>query len=47
LQSADQALTSGQSKKGLYGMARGIAVGVAGKVRKAVRHLVPRNRYFL
>lgn len=45
LRSADQALTSGHGKKGLYGMARGLADGVAGKVRKAVKHLVPRNRY--
>lgn len=45
LRSAEQALTSEGSKKGLYGMARGIAGGVAGKVRKAVNHLVAKNRF--
>lgn len=45
LRSAEQALTSGSSKKGLYGMARGLAGGVAGKVRNAVQHLVARKRF--
>ncbi|HSH70052.1 MAG TPA: hypothetical protein VK997_09045, partial [Deferrisomatales bacterium] len=45
LRSADKALSSGEGKKGLYGIARGLAGGVAGKVRNVVKHLVPRNRY--
>jgi Rad3-related DNA helicase len=45
LWSADRALTTGGSKKGLYGMARGFAGGVAGRVRKAVKHLVSKKWY--
>jgi len=45
LWSADKALTTGGSKKGLYGMARGFAGGMAGKMRKAVKHLVPKKWY--
>ncbi len=45
LWSADRALAAGESKKGLYGVVRGLVGGVAGKVRKAVKHLVPRSRF--
>lgn len=45
LWSADQALATGKSKKGLYGIVQGLAGGVAGKVRKAVKHLVPKKWY--
>ena len=46
LWSAGHALATGEGNKGLYGMARGLAGDVAGKVRKAVKHLVPKNRHF-
>lgn len=46
LWSADRALATGEGNKGLYGMARGLAGDVAGRVRKAVKYLVPRNRFF-
>ncbi|MHB8763605.1 MAG: 1-acyl-sn-glycerol-3-phosphate acyltransferase [Deferrisomatales bacterium] len=45
LWSADRALATVGSKKGLYGMVRGLAGGVAGKVRQAVKHLVPKSRF--
>ena len=46
LRSADKALASGQGNKGLYGMVRGLTGDVRGRVRKAVKHLVPKSWQF-